>query len=254
MASCKNVKNNIHLFLIRPCHAGNIGSSARAMKNMGFRNLVLVNPVNYNVPETNMMAWNSHDIIKNARVFSSIKESLAGYNFVIGTTRRTGKGRENLYPLEEIAGEIASIAVNNKVAILFGPENTGLLNTDLEQCHKLAFIDTDSLFPSLNLAQAVLIVCYEIHKIIRKAEPKSSLKPAKKEHIDFMYAHIDDTLKLLGYGVKGNRPLRKQILKRIHAVFSRSLLERKDVQMIRGLCQQIDKKLSEARYDHEKNY
>ncbi|MBN1522708.1 MAG: TrmJ/YjtD family RNA methyltransferase [Candidatus Aureabacteria bacterium] len=244
MAFIRKTAENIHILLVRPRHVGNIGSSARAMKNTGFSQLVLVDPAPYDVPETYMMGWNSEDVIKNALVFSSLKEAVASYHLVVGTTRRKGKGRENLYPLEELLEEILSVAGKNRVAVLFGTESTGLLNSDLKECHKLAYIDTSTVFPSLNLSQAVLVVCYELHKLLRREKPKSRLRPAGKAHLDLMYTHIDHTLKVLGYDVKGNRPLRQQILKRIRAVFSRALLEKKDVQMVRGICQQIEKHLS----------
>ena len=149
--------------------------------------------------------------------------------------------------MEELLDEMVTVAKGNKVAIVFGTESTGLLNKEIKECHKLAFIDTQTVFPSLNLAQAVLLVCYEIHKKIRRDIPKATLKLAKKEHVDQMYKHLDHVLHLLGYGIKGNRPLREQILKRIKTIFSRSLMEKKDVQMIRGLCQQIEKKILATR-------
>ena len=88
------------------------------MKNTGFSRLILIDPSPYDVPETFMMGWKSEDIIKNAIVFSNIKEALNGYHFVVGTTRRRGKGRDNLFPLEELLDEMVTVAKGNKVAIL----------------------------------------------------------------------------------------------------------------------------------------
>ena len=243
MSSLK-IKDHIHFLLVRPRHVGNIGSSARAMKNMGFRRMVLVDPAPYeDVPETFMMGWNSADIIQKATVFPTLKEALKGYHLVLGTTRRKGKSRENIYPIEDLFGEIISVAQKNKVAVLFGTESTGLLNSELKECHKLGFIDTHAVFGSLNLSQAVVLVAYELHKMLRTQKPNALFKLARKEHLDNMYEHLDHVLNILGYGIKGNRPLRLQILKRIRAILSRALMERKDVQMIRGLCQQVEKKL-----------
>ncbi len=237
------MKQNIEIVLVNTKHPGNIGSVARAMKNMGFKNLRLVNPVEYKVRETYKMGWNSADIIESAVRYSTLKDAVKDCSFVIGMTARKGKKRENYFPFEDLLDEISGISKNSKVAILFGSENNGLLNEELKECHKLAFIDTADIFSSLNLSQAVLIVCYELHKTMRLKKAKSYLKPADKKYLDEMYAHIDGVLNILGYDVKGNRPLREQILKRIKAVFSRALLEKKDIQMIRGICAQIEKKI-----------
>ena len=247
MSSKKNLRDNIHIVLVKPRHVGNIGSTARAMNNMGFSQLVLVDPAPYDVPETYMMGWNSEEIIRKAKEYPSLKDALKKYHFVLGTTRRKGKARNNLFPLETVLEEMVSVAKKNKVAVLFGTESTGLLNEELDECHKFCFIDTHEIFPSLNLAQAVLLVCYEIHKRIRKETPRAWIKLAKREQIDHMYDHIDLVLKNLGYDIKGNRPLRKQILKRVRTMFSRSMLERKDVQMVRGLCKQVEKQLLKKR-------
>ena len=240
--SAKKTKDNIHIVLVKSRHVGNIGSSARAMNNMGFLKLALVDPAPYDVPETYMKGWNSEEIIKKAFVFSDLKECLKKYSLVVGMTRRKGKSRENVFAFEDVMDEVISVAQKNKVAFLFGTESKGLLNSELKECNKLCFLNTYGTFPSLNLSQAVLVVCYELHKKTQKKLPRASLKLAKKEHIDFMYEHIDRILNLLGYNIKGNRPLRKQILKRVKAILSRALLEKKDVQMIRGLCQQIEKR------------
>ena len=190
MTSRKKIRNNLQIVLMRPRHAGNIGAAARAMKNMGFTKLVLVDPAPYDVPETYMMGWNSEDIIRKAKVYPDLKKALSDYHFVIGMTRRKGKGRDNQYPIEDQIDEMITVANSGKVAILFGTESTGLLNKELKECHKLCFLDTGTIFPSLNLAQAVLVVCSELHKRIRKEISYSSLRLAKKEHLDHMYHHI----------------------------------------------------------------
>ena len=241
----KGNKKNVEIILLNTKHPGNIGSAARAMKNMGFTNMRLVNPVDFKVPEVYMLGWNSSDIFEKAKVYGSLKDALADVSFVVGTTARKGKARENLFPLEDVVKDIVSVSVNKKVAILFGSENNGLVNEEIKECHKLAFIDTDNLFGSLNLSQAVLVVCYELHKLMRSYKPKTVLQLAGKKHLDEMYAHLDKVLSMLGYGIKGNRPLKNQILKRLKAVFSRAMLEKKDVQMIRGICTQIEKKFGD---------
>ena len=129
----KKWKDNISFVLVEPRDPGNIGSSARALKNMGFGRLSLVNPVPL-TDETRWLAHNALDVIKAAAVYSDLAEALKKKAIIIGTTRRKGKRRGLIYNVDDGAKKIVELASTNKVAILFGREDRGLYNEEVEEC------------------------------------------------------------------------------------------------------------------------
>ena len=154
-----NWTDNIYFVLVNPREPGNIGAAARAIKNMGFKNLQLVNPPeNFIEGHDFWLACHATDLLKEAEVYQSLKDALSDKALVAGTSRRTGKKRGLILPLEEAAKEIRKAASNNRVAILFGREDRGLTNEEVEECGFLINIPTSEDAPSLNLAQAVLLV------------------------------------------------------------------------------------------------
>jgi tRNA/rRNA methyltransferase len=132
---------NIRIVLVRPQGAMNIGAVARAMKNVGITELALVNPVAPpSHPDACVMAVRAHDVLEHAVVFSRLNDAIADCTWVLGTTRRRGKGREGFTDPRQMALEIADRAPRNKVAVVFGPEDRGLSNRDLDLCQRLVSI------------------------------------------------------------------------------------------------------------------
>lgn len=160
--SMKSWKDNISFILIEPREPGNIGSSARALKNMGFKNIELVKPVHFFTVEARFMACDAVDVLEQAIVHSDLKDAIKDKSLVIGTTRRLGKQRGLIIPVKESIKRIIQTAKKNRVAILFGREDKGLSNKEVEKCGFLITIPTNSSSPSLNLAQSILLVAYEL--------------------------------------------------------------------------------------------
>ena len=158
----KHWKDNIYFVLVEPKESGNIGASARAIKNMGFKNLCLVNPPAVITDEGRRLACNALDVLNSAEIYNNLKDAIRDKAIVIGATRRKGKRRGVILPLEQGTKRLCDIAHDNKVAILFGREDRGLFNEEVEECGFLITIPTGKEQPSLNLAQAVLIVAYEL--------------------------------------------------------------------------------------------
>jgi TrmH family RNA methyltransferase len=158
----KSWKDNISFILIEPREPGNIGSSARALKNMGFKNIELVKPVHFFTVEARFMACDAVDVLEQAIVHSDLKDAIKDKSLVIGTTRRLGKQRGLIIPVKESIKRIIQTAKKNRVAILFGREDKGLSNKEVEKCGFLITIPTNSSSPSLNLAQSILLVAYEL--------------------------------------------------------------------------------------------
>ena len=154
--------SNIQIVLVNPSHPGNIGAVARAMKNMGLRQLVLVAPRQVPDPEAEWRAASAVDIIHEARVVGTLDEAIAGSQFVVGTSARD---RRIPWPVQDArltAKRIVERSVADKVSVLFGREDSGLNNEELRRCNLHCHIPTHPDYESLNLSMAVQIVCYEI--------------------------------------------------------------------------------------------
>src|ERR1700720_4403277 len=148
--------------LYRPQSAGNICAVALALKNMGFDDLRLVGRGPLNDREAVKMAVHADDLLANATVYPNLADALADCSLAAGTTSRRGGYRSRATPLRAAAAELNALADTNKIAVVFGREDRGLTNRELKLCHRLITIPTAPEYPSLNLAQAVVVVAYEM--------------------------------------------------------------------------------------------
>jgi len=155
---------HISIVLVGTRYPENIGAAARAMLNMGLKQLILVGPENYDLARINKMATHAASaVVEKLKVYDTLKEALAGFNYVVGTTARLGGQRKVVSSPAKLAEKLIPISDQNRIAILFGPEDRGLTNVDLRSCNILVNIPTAE-FSSLNLAQAVMIMCYELFR------------------------------------------------------------------------------------------
>jgi TrmH family RNA methyltransferase len=251
-------KQNIFFVLVEPQETGNIGASARAIKNMGFRNLCLVKPPYERSDEGRWFARNAHDVLDSAEVYQSVEEAIRDKAVVVGTTRRVGKRRGVILPVEQGAARVFEIATHNKVAVLFGRDAQGLYNDELEQCGFMLKIRSSSIQPSLNLSHAVMIIAYELSKhgqesvvtcgrINKKKLDNSNLIADLKTHEEItpLYERISHVLELLEYIPRGDRNLKNNIIVTLKHFIGRAGLTEKELNMIQGLCAQIEKKVAE---------
>ena len=249
-------KHNIYFVLVEPGEPGNIGASARAIKNMGFRNLCLVKPPAEMTEEGRWFARNANDVLESAAVHDSLNEAIRDMAVIVGTSRRTGKRRGASLPVEKGTERIHDIAANNKVAILFGRETKGLYNDEVDECGFMIKIPSSEIQPSLNLSQAVLIVAYELSKYgeamenrrrcNRKKYDNSSLMENLKAHgeIEPLYRRIAGVLELLEYVPRGDRNLLKNIIVNLKHFIGRAGITEKELKMLLGICTQIEKKMN----------
>jgi tRNA/rRNA methyltransferase len=230
---------NIRIVLVRPQGMMNIGSVARAMKNVGLTKLALVDPAAPPVhPDARVMAVRAHDILDNALIFSRLADAIADCTWVIGTTRRRGKGREGVIDPRQTAAEIADIAQQNKVAVVFGPEDRGLTNRDLDLCQRLVTIPAHDEYGSLNLAQAVMVMCYEIYLATHQQGAASRTRRlATSEELEGMYRHMEEVLLRIGF-LNQNNP--KRMMAVLRRIFSRAQLNPREVKIVRGICRQTN--------------
>lgn len=248
----------MYFVLVEPKEPGNVGASARAIKNMGFRNLCVVNPpASLTEGEGRWFARNAHDVLSSARIYESLAEAVADKAVVVGTTRRKGKRRGLIVPADEGASRLYRMASANKVAVLFGREARGLFNEEVEECGFMLSIPSSKAQPSLNLSHAVLIIAYELFLAEYgggKAEagpgpyvvgPDSKPSPDLAGHgeIAELYDRISRSLELLEYIPRGDRNIQRKIMTNLKHFIGRAGLTEWELKMLYGLCHQIEKKI-----------
>ena len=231
------ILESIRIILIDPQIPENIGSVARAMNNMGLYKLTLVNPKNCDLSRILKTATGpSIDLIEQMEVFDNLLDAIGSCNYIVGTTARTGTHRPAITDPRRLAHDLADITQNNQAAILFGPEDKGLSNEHLRYCDTIVTIPTAS-FSSLNLAQAVMLICYEIFLAGRDDDPKSTPRLANRFELEGMYTHLKDVLMKIGF-VQPQNP--EHWMLNIRRFLSRLTLRAREVRIIRGICRQID--------------
>jgi len=229
--------DNIAVVLAQPRFPENIGAAARAMCNMGLNQLVVVAPENCDLAKVRRMATHAAlDVVEQMVVADTLTEALAEFGYVVGTTARLGGQRQVLRSPARLAPHLASISHQNRVALIFGPEDRGLCNTDLRLCHVLVNIPT-AAFSSLNLAQAVMVVCYELFRYHSDKPGEFSPRLANRHELDAMYAALTDVLMRISF-INPQNP--EYFMNNLRHFFSRLPLRAKEVQIIRGICRQID--------------
>lgn len=235
---------NISVVLVEPQSPGNVGSTARAMRNTDFYDLVLINPCDYKNNESYSMACKADDVLARARVFPTLEAYLPEPSIVVGTTRRVGRHRFPVLMLDEAVPMILRLAASSRVAVLFGREDKGLLNEEIPHCDMLVEIPTSEDYPSINLSHAVFTV---LHHLYTAQSPKGpTIKAAPREEVEKMYAHLEGTLKRLGYGDKGGEYLLEAIMRSFKRLFGRTGMMLKEVNMLRGILAQIENRVPAA--------
>ena len=229
--------DNVAIVLCKPRYPENIGAAARAMCNMGFGDLVVVEPRDCDLTRVRKMATHAAaDVIERMEIASALDQALAPFNFVVGTTARLGKQRQVIESPALLAEMLVPVSQKNRIAIVFGPEDRGLTNEDLRLCHRLVNIPTAE-FASLNLAQAVLIVCYELFRAGPQEAAEHMPRLASRHELDGMYAEVKDILLRISF-IQPDNP--DYWMNRIRHFFTRMQLRAKEVSIIRGICRQIN--------------
>lgn len=228
---------NVAVVLNRTRYPENIGAAARAVCNMGIGQLVVVAPEKCDLNRVLTLATHAAiDVVEEMLYFEDLAEALAPYNYVVGTTARLGGQRHSVASPSQMAEQLIPISQTNQVALLFGPEDRGLTNEEIRLCHQLVTIPT-ARFSSLNLAQAVMVLCYELFKA--DLPPAKTLTPrlATRLELDGMYDQIKDILVRINY-IQPENP--DYWMNKLRHFFSRLDLRAGDVSIIRGICRQIN--------------
>jgi TrmH family RNA methyltransferase len=224
----------IRFVLCRPSHPGNIGAAARAIKTMGFGDLRLVAPERYPAPEAQWMATHAVDVLQNCRIHGSLSEAIQD---CVATFALSARGRERSPQVVDARSAAArAVALAGPVAFVFGSEDAGLTNEEMFACQHLVHIPTSRGFSSLNLAQAVQVVAYELHVATDTAIPPARTERlATVEDLEGLYAHLGDAANASGFTTPQSR-----LWERWRRLFSRVPgLEREEVNILRGLLKAL---------------
>ena len=225
---------NIQVVLSHTSHPGNIGASARAMKTMALSSLVLVNPKEYPHADATARASGADDILAQARVCSDIDTALADCQLVIGASARTRNIPCPVISPAQCARLACAAGQAGRVAILFGCEQSGLSNAEIDRCHKLVQIPANPRYSSLNLAAAVQIICYEIFVAANAdaavdVDLQAMVSAAEMERF---YQHLEDTLVALEF-LDPDNP--RHLMRRLRRLFNRARPDENEVNILRGM-------------------
>jgi len=236
--------NNIEIILVGTKYAGNLGSVARAMHNRGPRRLRLAAPACRIDEEALRMARSGNPVLPAARTFRSLDSALRGIRLVVGTTGKRGGHREQTFSAHSLASTILSHAAKQRVGIVFGPEDTGLIDDDLMRCQWLLRIPTQAQAHSLNLAQAVMIMSYELYLGHLQIPPERVPVLASVEQIEAMYQQLEEALRTIDFLHDDNA---RHMMFRMRRLLGRTGLENSEVGILRGIARQIAWLGSQAR-------
>ena len=246
-----SAKDPIRVVLVGTQHPGNIGSAARAMKTMGLSNLVLVAPKRYPDPEATALAAGAVDILEQAQVVESLAEALLGCTYVIGTSSRARSVALPELAPRHAAEQLVAKSLGNQVALLFGPERTGLENEDLQHCHACVLIPCNPEYASLNLASAVQVLSYEIRlqrieqHLINKPDAKLvEIEIANHEQMERFFSHLAQFMDEVDFH-KGKPP--ELVTQRLRRLFLRAEMDEREIKIIRGLLSDAQRLLHQKR-------
>ncbi len=224
----------IRIVLCRPNHPGNIGAAARAMKAMGLTDLRLVAPERHPAPEAQWMATNAVDVLEGAKTHATLNEAIRDCVAAFALSARPREWSPQVLDVRNAAAR--AVEINDKVAFVFGNETAGLTNEEVFACQFLVHIPANPEFSSLNLAQAVQVVAYEVRMCVDVAMPFTRVeKRATVEDMEGLYSHLEDAATTSGFMVPNSR-----LRERWRRLFSRvPALEREEVNILRGLLKAL---------------
>ena len=243
--------SNIRIVLVGTSHPGNIGASARAMKNMCLDQLYLVSPGEFPCAEATARASGADNILAKATVCDSLGEALKGCRLVVGASARLRSLDWPQMEPRECAASVVEVAQQAPVAVVFGREQSGLSNQELEQCQYLVHIPTNSEYSSLNLAAAVQVLAYEIHQAgLLVIENQASVKagsetggelPASADEVALFHQHLEKTLQDIDF-LNPRQP--KLLMRRLKRLFYRAGPDQTEINILRGILSAVDRVVS----------
>lgn len=234
--------DHIDFVLVEPMHPGNVGSAARALKTMGFANLVLVNPCDYQNSEARALAHASEEVLLGARVCTSLAQALEGSHWVVATTQRRREFQYPFYTPPQLCEKMVPMSREYRISLVFGRERTGLTNEEIQLCHAITTIPAKVTNPSLNLSQAVMLYAYALYNSVYEPSNRFRWDPAPYSETEAVYQHLLRSMQRTGFVPLDNWD---KFLMRFRRVFSRAYPENRDVQLMHKIFQAFEYKLND---------
>ena len=244
--------NNVRIVLVNTSHAGNIGASARAMKNMGLSSLTLVQPKDFPSGVAVGRAASAVDILESAEIVDSLEEAISDCALVICASARSRKIPWPMLTPEEAAVKTLGEPGINKVALVFGREDAGLNNNELQLGHFHVQIPAQEHYSSLNLASAVLVICYELYKHSLSFHSKELIKDqhhwdqelATSEEVEHFYEHLERVMVAIKFHDPENP---RQLIQRIRRLFSRIRIDVMEKNILRGILTNVEHSITKRK-------
>jgi tRNA (cytidine32/uridine32-2'-O)-methyltransferase len=233
----------VQIVLVETSHPGNIGSVARAMKNMGLSRLALINPKKFPHDEATALAGNAGDVLDKAQVFSSIEEAVKNSKIIFATSARERTIEWPVASAKDAAQEINQLAAENiEVSILFGREDRGLTNEELQLSNKHLIIPADPEYPVLNIAMSTQVVCYELYQASHNQPigPWQDFPEYTSQELQHLIDHFTETVFKLDL-IDPKNP--KQILTRMERMFRRLYPDQMEGNFLRGFLKAVNNKI-----------
>ncbi|WP_372963958.1 tRNA (cytosine(32)/uridine(32)-2'-O)-methyltransferase TrmJ [Marinobacter sp.] len=247
--------NQIRIVLVETSHSGNIGAVARAMKNMGLGNLFLVNPSSFPDETSYARSAGASDVLDRAQVVQSLDEALADCVLVMGTSARGRKVPWPVVPPPAAAATALEYSSKGKVALVFGRENHGLSNDELQRCHYHIHIPSNPDYSSLNLAMAVQVISYELRMhhlrsleedesrpylepMLAPGDPGWDSPPATVGEVEGFFGHFEQMLVDVDFHRRDNP---RHLIARLRRLFQRARMDQLEVNILRGVLSAVQK-------------
>ena len=237
---------NIRIVLVNTSHPGNIGAAARAMKNMGLSDLCLVEPRKFPHRDAEARAAGATDILENARVVDDLDEALSDCQLVVGASARSRTIPWPIVNPRELAAIVAPLTEDVRVAVLFGREDRGLTNDELQRCHHHVHIPVNEEFSSLNIAAAVQVITYELR--MAKLSSVQEVRPqwgtdwdvelADNRELERLFEHLEQTLTEVDF-LDPEKP--RNLMPRLRRLFLRAIPDKLEVNILRGMLTAVQK-------------
>ena len=247
-SSLMNTIPHIKIVLVNTSHPGNIGATARAMKNMGLTRLALVNPMEFPSGVAVGRAASALDVLEQAEVVETLVEAIADCALVIGSSARSRSLPWPMLTPEQSAEKLVKEGRSAQVALVFGREDSGLNNEELQLCHFHVQIPASSEYSSLNLAAAVMVLCYEIRRAVlwdeetadRAEDEYWDQERATVEQVEYFYEHLERVL----VGIEFHDPNNpRQLMQRMRRLFGRVRIDAMEMNILRGILTNIEHKI-----------
>ncbi|WP_086931145.1 tRNA (cytosine(32)/uridine(32)-2'-O)-methyltransferase TrmJ [Agarilytica rhodophyticola] len=233
----------IRMVMVNTTHPGNIGAAARAIKNMGLSSLVLVDPKEFPSPKAVWRAAGAVDVLENVKVVSTLDEAISGCGLVVGTSARERRIPWPLLTPRECGDRVCVESQEHDIAILFGREDRGLTNEELQKCNYHVHIPANADYSSLNIAAAMQVIAYEIRMSFLNQEAGQAITfddwdmpPAKQQDLEMYYTHLEETLAKLGFYDPKNP---RQTMTRMRRLYSRVRMDEMELSIMRGMLTSI---------------